>query len=67
MYFPKKFKYKKFILRGGDKTENIYRFFEEAYNFIKEGKIVFVHCHAGVSRSASIVIAYLMKKYGKGF
>ena len=45
--------------------------FEEAYEFIEENlnkKLnVLVHCHAGVSRSAAIVIAYLMKKLGLHF
>ncbi len=48
-------------------TANIMAYFENAYNFIDNvlktsyGKIL-VHCFAGVSRSASIVIAYLLKK-----
>jgi len=33
-------------------------------HFLSEGKKVFVHCHAGISRSASVVIATLMKKNG---
>ena len=42
-------------------------YFEESYIFIenalkKENNRVFVHCAAGVSRSATIVIACLMKK-----
>ncbi|XP_076058459.1 dual specificity protein phosphatase 19-like [Oratosquilla oratoria] len=42
--------------------------FEECINFIHEailgGGCILVHCNAGVSRAASIVIAYLMKFYG---
>jgi protein-tyrosine phosphatase len=37
--------------------------FEEAHEFIKQD-ITVVHCFAGISRSATIVISYLMKHYG---
>lgn len=41
--------------------------FEETYNFIElsraSGRNILVHCHAGVSRSAAVVCAYLMKKH----
>lgn len=38
-------------------------------NTIKEYPLskIFVHCHAGKSRSASIIIYYLMKKYNLSF
>ena len=43
--------------------------FDETYKFIKEAKdkngTVLVHCKMGMSRSASSVIAYIMKEYGK--
>ena len=42
--------------------------FDETYKFIKEAKdqngTVLVHCKMGMSRSASSVIAFLMKEYG---
>lgn len=37
-------------------------YFEQVFTFIEEGERVLVHCAAGVSRSASMVIAYLMMK-----
>jgi len=48
-------------------SQNILAYFENACQFIDSvlktsyGKIL-VHCFAGVSRSATIVIAYLVKK-----
>ena len=48
--------------------EDLSRFFEQAATFIKEAKeertAVLVHCIAGVSRSTTCVIAYLMAHEG---
>lgn len=45
-------------------SQNLREFFPQAINFIEEARSVngkvLVHCQAGVSRSPSIVIAYLM-------
>ena len=40
--------------------QNIIQYFGECLNFIKGNEKILVHCMAGVSRSATIVIAYLM-------
>ncbi|CAG8466531.1 11082_t:CDS:2 [Cetraspora pellucida] len=63
--FPGLFKYKVISIRDHP-SQNISRHFEEMFEFIQsvldqeDGKIL-VHCHQGVSRSASVVIAYIMR------
>ncbi len=61
IFFPNDFIYEKFELEDIEE-QDLKPFIMPAINFIEKGGIVFVHCHAGVSRSASIVISYIMYK-----
>jgi protein tyrosine phosphatase len=62
--FPKQFTYK--VISVADvSSQSLIRHFPAAISFIKEGMRsggVLVHCFAGVSRSASCVIAFLMQE-----
>lgn len=47
-------------------SEDLLSHLDDTFDFIEKGQqngAVLVHCYFGVSRSASIVIGYLMKKY----
>jgi dual specificity phosphatase 12 len=46
-----------------DYTCNISLYFDEIGEIINKGGIVLVNCAAGISRSSTIVIAYIMKYY----
>ncbi|KAJ8300148.1 hypothetical protein KUTeg_021667 [Tegillarca granosa] len=63
------FKYK--FVHGLDlEFTDLLTMFDECYQFIDEGRLqgsVIVHCLAGMSRSATIVIAYIMKKKQIGY
>ena len=51
-------------------NQSLLRHLPAAIAFIKDGMSrggVLVHCHAGVSRSATCVIAYLMQERDMGF
>lgn len=44
--------------------QNISKYFNESYEFIENSENgCLVHCQQGISRSATVVIAYLMKKF----
>ena len=48
-------------------TENIIQHFRQVKAFIDEGLSqgkVLVHGNAGISRSAALVVSYVMEKYG---
>ena len=62
----KDFKYK--IIKAYDKSsQSLLRHFPAAIAFMKDaihrGGGVLVHCYAGVSRSATITIAFLMQEH----
>ncbi|MBN3300216.1 dual specificity protein phosphatase 19 [Amia ocellicauda] len=61
--FPDQFIYKSFSILDLPQTI-ISEYFQECSEFIEQAKtengVVLVHCNAGVSRSASVVIGYLM-------
>lgn len=62
--YPEEFTYRQFKIQDTSST-SIEQYFEEAYEFINEGKkrgSVLVHCAQARSRSASMVISYIMKK-----
>ena len=63
--FPDTFQYYSIEINDAD-YENISQYFNNSFDFIdnaisNNGKVL-IHCAAGVSRSSTILISYLMKK-----
>jgi protein-tyrosine phosphatase len=54
------------ILDSSD--QNIEQHFDKAFEFLdnmeKQNKTCIIHCHAGINRSATIALAYFIKKTG---
>jgi hypothetical protein len=66
-YFEKDINYLRIPIY--DCNEDISKYFDQVYNFIikyKESKIL-IHCFAGVSRSPTFIISFLMNYERKGF
>ena len=60
-YKNQSIKHKIFDINDSDNS-NIIKYFKEALLFIDEQEKVLVHCLGGISRSATLVIAYFMWK-----
>ncbi|CAF1042675.1 unnamed protein product [Adineta steineri] len=64
-FFPEHFKYLNVRVHDNDDA-NLLKEWEKTFRFINEAKInnlcCLVHCKMGISRSASTVLAYLMKE-----
>lgn len=69
-FFPGCFDYFNVRVYDDDKT-NLLRHWDDTYKYISNAKEkrskVLVHCKMGISRSASVVIAYAMKAYSWDF
>ncbi|KAJ9591730.1 hypothetical protein L9F63_001758, partial [Diploptera punctata] len=69
-FFPGMFNYLNIRVYDDEKTD-LLKHWDNTFKYIskarKEGSKVLVHCKMGVSRSASVVIAYAMKAYNWDF
>lgn len=61
-FFPDDFQYLKIEILDLP-YEDIRKHFVTCFAFMNSADKVLVHCNAGISRSVTIVIAYLMKQY----
>lgn len=56
-----------YIDANDDLRTDLTRYFEPTFRFIdshlSEGQSVYVHCRAGISRSSTVVLYYIMRKY----
>ncbi|CAG8564885.1 28491_t:CDS:2 [Dentiscutata erythropus] len=67
--FPESFVYKVIAIKDSE-FQNISKYFDETFMFIQNGldqedRRILVHCEMGISRSPSVVIAYIMRSQKK--
>ena len=61
--YPKEKNINQKVIKIGDFfSENIIKYFKECIEFIENADKIYIHCTCGVSRSATIVLTYLMWK-----
>ena len=66
--YPKEMKINHISFKLEDKkTNNILKYFKECIYFIENSDKIYIHCLFGISRSPTIVIAYLMWKTHSNF
>lgn len=64
--FPGSFLYKRVALSDDGSEEStalLQERMEECLDFIDEARVCFVHCAQGKSRSAAVVVAYLIRRH----
>eukprot|EP01017_Pseudomicrothorax_dubius_P011341 TRINITY_DN14221_c0_g1_i1.p1 TRINITY_DN14221_c0_g1~~TRINITY_DN14221_c0_g1_i1.p1 ORF type:complete len:213 (+),score=26.57 TRINITY_DN14221_c0_g1_i1:64-702(+) len=64
--FPETFTYHKIDIYDS-LDQDLFPYFEDCFEFIDRAERIYVHCAAGVSRSPSIVIGYLMTRKNLSF
>lgn len=52
---------------GKKREQDLRRAIDQLKNWTEEGKKVYVHCTAGMNRSPSVVVGYLMESLGLGY
>lgn len=78
-YSPRKSEYENFkisgikIIHGEDEPiTDLFSYFQPIFEWIEKVKsnpnnVIYVHCHMGISRSATIIISYIMKKHNLSY
>ncbi len=66
-FFPAVFTYKN-VREYDEESTDLLKYLDRTYKFIKRAKEsggrVLIHCKMGISRSATVTIAFIMKEYG---